>query len=53
MFFSCTVVSTITLSHSAKNRYGFAIGAIEASKWIFTKEGFYKYKDVFKRIYGL
>ena len=44
---------TLTLNHSAKNRQGFAIGAIEAAKWLSQRKGFYMYKDIFKGIYNL
>ena len=48
-----SLFDTLTLTHSAKNRVGFAIGAIEAAKWLFDKEGFFMYKDIFRRIYNL
>lgn len=35
----------ITLEHNAKNRYGFAKGALEAAKWIQGKTGIYSIDD--------
>ncbi len=35
----------ITLEHNAKNRYGFAKGALEAAKWIQGKTGMYSIDD--------
>ncbi len=32
---------TITLSHQARNRKGFALGAVYAAEWIMGKHGFY------------
>ncbi len=36
---------TIRLEHNAKNRYGFAKGALEAAKWIQGKTGVYSIDD--------
>jgi 4-hydroxy-tetrahydrodipicolinate reductase len=33
---------TITLRHTARNREGFALGAIKAAEWIAGKKGFYE-----------
>jgi 4-hydroxy-tetrahydrodipicolinate reductase len=33
---------TITLRHTARNREGFALGAIKAAEWIVGKKGFYE-----------
>lgn len=38
---------TITLQHNAKTRRGFAVGAIQAAKWLHNKKGFYCFDDVF------
>ena len=43
---------TIEISHIAKNRSGFAKGAIEAAKWIEDKKGFYTIEDFLKDIYN-
>lgn len=37
----------ITLSHQAKNRDGFALGAILAAEWIAEKKGFFGMNDLF------
>lgn len=36
----------ITLSHVARNRNGFAAGAILAAEWINGKKGFYQFQDI-------
>lgn len=38
----------ITLSHQAKNRSGFARGAIECAKWLENKKGFFSIDDFMK-----
>ena len=42
-----SISDTIELSHIAKNRSGFALGALEAAKWIDGKKGFYDFRDIF------
>ena len=37
---------TIKLIHNAKNRKGFAFGAIQAAKYIFNKKGFYNFENI-------
>lgn len=44
---------TIVLEHRARNRRGFAEGAILAARWIAGKKGFYDFRDVFREILGL
>lgn len=39
-------VDTITISHEAHNRKGFALGAVIAAEWIFNKQGVFTMKDV-------
>jgi 4-hydroxy-tetrahydrodipicolinate reductase len=41
---------TITLTHTARNRSGFALGAVLASEWIVDKKGFFSAEDFFKNI---
>ncbi|MFA6917551.1 MAG: 4-hydroxy-tetrahydrodipicolinate reductase [Candidatus Gracilibacteria bacterium] len=36
---------TITISHSARNRDGYALGAIKAAEWLQGKKGFFEMKD--------
>jgi 4-hydroxy-tetrahydrodipicolinate reductase len=37
---------TITLTHTARNRMGFARGALKAARWIVGKKGVYEFADV-------
>jgi 4-hydroxy-tetrahydrodipicolinate reductase len=37
---------TITLRHSARNREGFARGALQAARWIAGKKGFFEFKEI-------
>ena len=37
---------TITLRHSARNREGFALGALKAAQWIAGKQGFHDFQEV-------
>jgi len=39
---------TITLTHSAKNRAGFALGAVLAAEFLENKEGYFTMKDLLK-----
>lgn len=43
---------TIELKHEARNREGFALGAIMAAKWINGKKGIYTIEDIMKNILG-
>ncbi len=43
---------TIELSHIAKNRSGFASGAITAAKWIHGRRGFFNFDEVINNIWG-
>lgn len=38
---------TIELTHTARNRRGFASGAILAAEWLKGKKGFYNFSDIF------
>jgi 4-hydroxy-tetrahydrodipicolinate reductase len=44
---------TIILEHRARNRQGFAEGAILAARWIAGRKGFYDFRDVFRETLGL
>jgi 4-hydroxy-tetrahydrodipicolinate reductase len=44
---------TIVLEHRARNRQGFAEGAILAAKWVAGKKGCYDFRDIFGEILGL
>ncbi len=41
-----SAADTITLRHTARNREGFALGAIKAAEWVAGKKGFYEFGDV-------
>lgn len=43
-------VDEIEIVHTAKNRDGFAMGAIIAAEWIVGKTGFFSIKDILKTI---
>lgn len=42
----------IELKHTAKNRQGFALGALQAARWIKDKEGFFSVRDMMKELMG-
>jgi 4-hydroxy-tetrahydrodipicolinate reductase len=39
---------TLTITHTARNRAGFAEGAVVAAKWIAGRKGFYEFSEVMK-----
>jgi 4-hydroxy-tetrahydrodipicolinate reductase len=39
-------VDTITLTHEARNRQGFASGAIKAAEWLVSRKGFFSIEDM-------
>lgn len=41
---------TITLRHSARNREGFARGALRAARWVAGKKGFFDFRDIVNRL---
>lgn len=41
-----SAVDTITISHEAHNRKGFALGAVIAAEWLYGKKGIYTMNDV-------
>jgi len=41
---------TILLEHRARNRQGFAEGAVMAARWIIGKKGMYDFRQVFREI---
>jgi 4-hydroxy-tetrahydrodipicolinate reductase len=41
-----SAADTITLRHVARNRKGFAQGALRAAKWIIGKQGVYEFGDI-------
>lgn len=42
-----SLADTIEISHSARNRSGFAFGALKAATWINGKKGFFEFSNVF------
>jgi len=43
---------TISIKHTARNRNGFALGALLAAGFIQNKKGLYNFKDEFENIIG-
>ena len=41
-----SAADTITLRHQARNREGFARGALKAAQWIIGRKGFFEFSDV-------
>ncbi|MCX6152864.1 MAG: 4-hydroxy-tetrahydrodipicolinate reductase [Candidatus Kapabacteria bacterium] len=48
-----SVADTIELTHRAKNRRGFALGALDAAKWLPGKKGLFDFKDILNEIWGI
>ena len=40
-------IDDIEIIHTAKNREGFAMGAVIAAEWLVNKKGWYEFKDIF------
>ena len=43
---------TIELKHTARNREGFALGAVMAAEWIQGKKGFFEINDMMNEMIG-
>jgi len=43
---------TMMLVHDAKNRRGFAEGAVRAAEWLKGKSGFYEFRKIFRELSG-
>jgi 4-hydroxy-tetrahydrodipicolinate reductase len=43
-------IDSITITHQAHNRKGFALGAVLAAEWIQSRKGCYTIKDMLKDI---
>jgi 4-hydroxy-tetrahydrodipicolinate reductase len=41
-----SAADTITIRHTARNREGFARGALQAARWIAGKKGWYEFREV-------
>lgn len=46
-----SIADTIELTHIARSREGFAIGAIKAAEWIYGKKGFFNIDDFMNDIF--
>ena len=44
-------IDSITLTHTARNRDGFALGAITEAQWILDKKGFFTMQDLLQHIF--
>lgn len=40
-----SAADTITISHTARDRSGYALGAVKAAEWLYGKRGFYSMDD--------
>jgi 4-hydroxy-tetrahydrodipicolinate reductase len=40
-------VDSIEFKHTAHNRNGFALGAVLAAEWVYTKKGFFSVEEMF------
>src|SRR3989338_510857 len=47
-----SAADTIELKHTARNRQGFALGAVMAAQWISKKKGFYGIDDMMDSVIG-
>ena len=47
-----SAADTIELKHTARNRQGFALGAVMAAQWISKKKGFYGIDDMMESVIG-
>jgi 4-hydroxy-tetrahydrodipicolinate reductase len=45
-------VDSIELTHEAKSRRGFALGAVRAAEWVVGKKGMYRFEDNLTEIVG-
>jgi 4-hydroxy-tetrahydrodipicolinate reductase len=47
-----SAADTITLTHMAHNRSGFAQGAVRAAEWLKGHKGFYEFQEIFSQLKG-
>jgi 4-hydroxy-tetrahydrodipicolinate reductase len=47
-----SVEDTITLRHTARNREGFARGALQAARWVVGKDGTHEFRKIFGEFVG-
>lgn len=43
-------IDSISITHKANNRKGFALGAVLAAEWINNKKGFYAFNEIFETL---
>lgn len=43
---------TIEMTHNARNRCGFALGAVLAAEWIIGKKGFFRFEEFINKLIG-
>lgn len=46
-------VDTITISHDAHSRKGFALGAVIAAEWLSTRNGLHTMEDMMEGVFGI
>jgi 4-hydroxy-tetrahydrodipicolinate reductase len=44
---------TITLRHTARNREGFARGALRAARWVAGKQGVFEFREILSELEGV
>lgn len=47
-----SLADSIEITHRARNRNGFALGAVLAAEWLAGKQGFYDFSDIFESVVG-
>jgi len=47
-----SAADTITLTHEAHNRSGFAEGAVRGAEWLKGRKGFYEFQEIFSQLKG-
>jgi 4-hydroxy-tetrahydrodipicolinate reductase len=45
-----SLADSLTLTHEAHSRRGFAEGAVKAAEWLNGKAGFYEFRDIFHEV---
>ena len=43
-------IDSVSISHTAHNRKGFALGAVIAAEWLIGKKGFFEFADIFDQV---
>jgi 4-hydroxy-tetrahydrodipicolinate reductase len=45
-----SVADTITLTHTARSREGFADGALRAARWVIGKKGLFEFQEILSEL---